>query len=188
MVRIECETRRQVPRSMRTTRTRMGCPLVVANYQCRAHANARISWHGGPHRVQRIRFRRPRRCRLPAICLREQRGCRCWSFGVHTVAHPGRWIPWRPHHHASWSRTLPCYHRRIRRWTRQVLVQEVHANRWLRHIHRHEPSALHHWRMGTKCRKDHGQGNTNHRCRRQVDSIRCVASKLPIRIGTRCTD
>ena len=73
-------------------------------------------------------FTGPGAVRLPPVHVRQQRRRRRRPQRLHAAAHAARRLPRRPHHPAPRRRALPRHHRCVRRWPRQLLVPQVHAD------------------------------------------------------------
>ncbi len=162
---------------------RVGRPLVVTDHQRRAPAHARARRDGRPDRLQRVRLRGPWNARLPRPHDGQlvQRAGR--SVDLHTAAHSQRRVPHRPHDHASRRAPLPCRHRRLRRWPRQVLVHPQHAHRRIGHLHRQDGRHLHTRRVGPQGPGDDGQDR-----HRTAQALRRHPGRVPVRRRARRPD
>ena len=96
---------------------------MVADHQRRAPRDARPRGDVRPHRVLRLRRRRPGRARVRAARLDAPDGRQGRPRRLHAGAHAARRLPLRPHDHAARRGALPRRHRRRARDGRPQVVR-----------------------------------------------------------------
>ncbi len=146
---------------------RMGQPLVEPDHRRRAPQPARERRNGRPLGVPDLPAVRAGRRRVRRLPVGQQdRPGR--SGDVHAVADSRRWVPLRPDDASCRRGHGERRDRRLRRWPRPRLDQEVHAQGWLGHGHRPHAGDLDARPVGSERA---GHAREAHRCRPLVRGI-----------------